>query len=105
RLSRKECVMGKAINTLSLRGFKSIKAIENLELRNLNVLIGANGAGKSNFVEFFRMLRAMADEGFQNYVLESGGSDGFLFLGPKATQEIAFRVDFGSNWYQALLQP
>lgn len=97
--------MGKAINTLSLRGFKSIKAIENLELRNLNVLIGANGAGKSNFVEFFRMLRAMADEGFQNYVLESGGSDGFLFLGPKATQEIAFRVDFGSNWYQALLQP
>ncbi len=34
-----------------LRGFKSIKDMY-LELRPLNVLIGANGAGKSNFVSF-----------------------------------------------------
>jgi len=97
--------MGRAIDTLTIKGFKSIKSLEKFELQNLNVLIGANGAGKSNFVEFFRMLRAMADERFQTYVLESGGSDGFLFLGPKVTKEITCRVDFGDNWYAHALQP
>ena len=97
--------MGTPIDTITLRGFKSIEFLEAFELTSLNVLIGANGAGKSNFVEFFRMLRAMADEAFQNYVLESGGSDGFLFLGPKVSKEISCRVGFGKNWYAHTLQP
>ncbi len=97
--------MADPIRTLSIKGFKSIKSLEEFELRNLNVLIGANGAGKSNFVEFFRMLRAMADEGFQTYVRTLGGSDGFLFLGPKVTHEITARLDFGKNWYEMELRP
>ncbi len=32
-----------------LKGFKSIKDMD-LALRPLNILIGANGAGKSNFI-------------------------------------------------------
>ncbi len=55
------------IDSISLTGFKSIESLEAFELRKLNILIGANGAGKSNFVDFFRMLRAMADESFQAY--------------------------------------
>ena len=97
--------MGRAIDKITLKGFKSIESIESFELQKLNVLIGANGAGKSNFVDFFRMLRAMADEAFQNYVLEAGGGDGFFFLGPKVTKEISFRVDFGHNWFAQELQP
>jgi predicted ATPase len=97
--------MGRAIDTISIKGFKSIQSLEELELRKLNVLIGANGSGKSNFVDFFRMLRAMADEAFQNYVLESGGGDGFLFLGPKVTKEISSCIKFGSNWLEQVLQP
>ena len=57
-----------------LSGFKSIKTMD-LELRRLNVLIGANGAGKSNFVSFFKMLNAMTkgpDGGLQNYVASVG---------------------------------
>ena len=38
-----------AISTLSIAGFRSIRKLENLHLSNLNVLIGANGSGKSNF--------------------------------------------------------
>ena len=53
--------MAKPIDKITLKGFKSIKALEDFELRKLNVLIGANGAGKSNFVDFFRMLRAVAN--------------------------------------------
>jgi predicted ATPase len=97
--------MAKAIDKITLTGFKSIKALEAFELGKLNVLIGANGAGKSNFVDYFRMLRAMADEAFQQYVLEAGGGDGFLFLGPKVTKRISSRVEFGSNWFEQVLQP
>jgi len=97
--------MGQPINKITLKGFKSIESLESFELRKLNVLIGANGAGKSNFVDFFKMLRAMADEAFQTHVLEAGGGDGFLFLGPKVTKEITSRVEFGLNWFEQVLQP
>jgi len=36
-----------------LEGFRSIKQGE-VSLRALNILIGGNGAGKSNFVSFFK---------------------------------------------------
>jgi predicted ATPase len=89
----------------TLRGFKSIESLEELKLRKLNVLIGANGAGKSNFIDYFRMLRTFADESFQQFVLDSGGGDGFLYLGPKVTPAISSRIEFGSNAYEFKLQP
>lgn len=42
------------IATLTIKGFKSIKDLNNLRLNSLNVLIGANGVGKSNFVDYVR---------------------------------------------------
>jgi predicted ATPase len=47
--------MSDAIRKLTIEGFKSIRELKNFELRRMNVLIGANGAGKSNFVGFFRL--------------------------------------------------
>ena len=41
--------MGRALDKISIKGFKSIKELAGFELGNLNVLIGGNGAGKSNF--------------------------------------------------------
>ncbi len=49
--------MGQPIDKITLKGFKSIRDLEDFPLRNLNILIGANGAGKSNFVSFFTFLR------------------------------------------------
>ena len=46
------------LKRLVLNGFKSIKSLD-LELRRMNVLIGENGAGKSNLVSFFKMLNEM----------------------------------------------
>ncbi len=92
--------MGAPLKSLTLEGFKSVKSLQAFELRSLNVLIGANGAGKSNFVDFFRMLRALADEGFQKYVNEQGGADGFFFLGPKVTRQISAHLEFGQNVYE-----
>ncbi len=97
--------MKRPIDRLTLRGFKSIESLDGFELRSLNVLIGANGAGKSNFVELFRLLRVFADEAFQEYVRDSGGGDGFLFLGPKVTSSITARLDFEANSYEFTLKP
>jgi predicted ATPase len=70
-----------------LKGFKSIKAMD-LELRPLNVLIGANGAGKTNLVSFFEMLKASLDARLDGYVGRHGGPNAFLHLGAKKTSEI-----------------
>ena len=96
--------MGYPLGKIALQGFKSIKILEDFELNNLNVLIGANGAGKSNFVDFFRMLRAMIDEKFQMYVNDRGG-DGLFFLGPKQTNKIKAGLEFGENVYRFELAP
>ncbi len=97
--------MGQPLNRLSLSGFKSIRSLEDFELKKLNILVGANGAGKSNLVSFFRMLRAMSEEGMANFVTENGGADGFLFNGPKETPQIAAHLKFGQNEYKFALAP
>jgi len=97
--------MGRQIDKITLRGFKSIKALDDFPLQSLNILIGANGAGKSNFVDFFRLLRAMADENLQRFVLEHGGPDGFFFMGPKFTPRISARLEFGRYAYEFDLAP
>ena len=41
------------LDWITVKGFKSIKSVEELDLRPINILIGANGAGKSNFIGVF----------------------------------------------------
>jgi predicted ATPase len=97
--------MGRPIDKITLSGFKSIESLKDFKLEKLNVLIGANGAGKSNFVDFFRMLRALADEAFQKFVNSQGGGDGLFFLGPQVTREIFAHLEFGANVYEFILSP
>ncbi len=92
--------MKKALDSVSITGFKSIRALEQFELNKLNILIGANGAGKSNFVSFFRMLRAMSEERLSIFVTESGGADGFFLGGPKETPQIEAHLKFGQNGWK-----
>lgn len=66
------------LKRLTVRGFKSIRELEDFELRGLNVLIGANGAGKSNFISLFWMLAELVEQRLQLYVRESDGRDALL---------------------------
>jgi predicted ATPase len=105
--------MPHALDNLTIKGFKSIQQVEDFELANLNILIGGNGAGKSNFIDFFRMLRAMmelplpglASASLQTYIADAGGSDDFLFNGPKITAQIEVKTMFGENGYRFKLVP
>lgn len=76
-----------------LKGFKSIKEMD-LELRPLNVLIGANGAGKSNLVSFFKMLNEMMAMRLQEYVGTTGRAQSILHFGPKVTPQVEARLEF-----------
>jgi len=87
------------LKSLTIRGFRSIEALESFEPGDICVLIGANGAGKSNFIEFFRMLRSMADEAFQSYA-QKIGPEHLFFFGPKRTPKIEARLEFGQNVYE-----
>jgi predicted ATPase len=102
-----------SLNKITLKGFKSIRSLVGFELTNLNVLIGGNGAGKSNFIDFFRLLRAMMELSLPNlsssslktYIANGGGSDDFLFNGPKVTAHIEAEMRFGDNGYLFKLVP
>lgn len=61
-----------AIRKIRVKNFKSFKDLE-VELGNLNILIGANASGKSNFVEIFRFLRDIQTSGLDNAISLQGG--------------------------------
>src|SRR5437016_12728172 len=98
--------MSETIKSLSIEGFKSIRLLEDFELRALNVLIGANGAGKSNFVSFFRLLRELIEKRLQVAMHTSeGGADACLYLGPRVTKRFTAKLYFGKNGYEFALVP
>jgi predicted ATPase len=97
--------MGDTIKKLTIEGFKSIRKLEDFKLLPLNVLIGANGAGKSNFVGFFRLLRELIEQRLQLALAMEGGADTSLYMGPKVTQRLVGKLYFGSNGYNFALVP
>jgi predicted ATPase len=70
-----------ALDYITIRGFKSISSVEKLELRPVNILIGSNGSGKSNFVGVFGFLHAIREGRLRDYVTEAGGAEKVLHFG------------------------
>lgn len=94
----------KQLSRLVLRGYKSIAECD-IELGKLNVLIGANGAGKSNFIGFFRLINRILDKHLQTSVGDAGGPDALLHFGRKRTEDLRAEMYFGSNGYRFTLKP
>ena len=95
------------LKRLSLSGFKSIREVSDLELGAINVLIGANGAGKSNLVGFFRMLNFMMTGALQDFIGRSGRAQSLLHYGPKVTPQLTAALELetekGLNRYECTL--
>lgn len=92
------------LKQINLKGFKSIRELA-LDLRSLNVMIGANGAGKTNFISVFKLLNEMVAGNFQNAVTHGGGAGTFLHFGEKTTDEIEVELRFGPNGYHCVWAP
>ncbi len=94
-----------SLDKLTIKGFKSIKEVVDLELNKLNIVIGGNGAGKSNLVSFLKMLRALIDGQLNKYIMENGGANDLLFNGRKITKAMAFETWFGDHGFRFRLIP
>ncbi len=94
-----------SLDQLTIRGFKSIRELEGFELKPLNLFIGANGAGKSNLISFFRMLHALMEGNLTSYVIDNGGMSDLLFNGRKATESMYFETRFGDRGHRFTLKP
>ena len=85
------------LDWITVKGFKSIGCIERLELHAINLLIGANGSGKSNFIGIFSFLQAIRDKRLRDYVGRAGGADRLLHFGSKVTEELTVHVSFAGE--------
>jgi predicted ATPase len=98
--------MGVRLTRISIAGFKTIRDLSGLEPKNLNVLIGTNGAGKSNFISFFRFMQWMLSPPgqMQLHIRDSGGASAILHYGsqrtPQMTGHVVLETDAGTNEYE-----
>src|SRR5437868_8853186 len=71
-----------SLDRIEIAGYKSIAKLD-LTLSKLNVLIGANGAGKSNFISLFSLLNDLVERRLQEHVARAGGAGTLLHFGEK----------------------
>lgn len=86
-----------AIDWITVQGFKSLKDIEKLRLNDVNVIIGSNGSGKSNFINVFSFLNFIRDGKLKEYVATSGGASSILYMGLKETDSIKIHLSFSNE--------
>lgn len=96
---------------ITIKGFKSIRELHEFEVQPLNILIGGNGAGKSNFIQAFKLLHAIEQQRLGVYSLQQSANK-LLHYGQKHTDAIELEVVFGApnrpyfeNIYRARLVP
>jgi predicted ATPase len=85
------------LETLNLKGFRSIKELESFTLGPITVLIGANGSGKSNLIGFFQMMNHVMQGGLQRFLQVGGGASNFLHFGPAQTPFVSAALSFHSD--------
>ncbi|MDR3298573.1 MAG: AAA family ATPase [Candidatus Accumulibacter sp.] len=84
------------LKRISVQGFKSIEQ-QTIELGALNVVIGANGSGKSNLIGVFRLLERVLSRNLQLYV--ASDPDRVLFHGRKKTPALSLDFVFDDDLY------
>ncbi|HCK64736.1 MAG TPA: chromosome segregation protein SMC [Anaerolineae bacterium] len=91
------------LKTISIKGYKSIRELDNFPLTSLNILIGANGSGKTNFISAFKLINQIVEENLQVFISQQGGADNLLYFGRKTTESLQIDLEFGNNGYSCNL--
>lgn len=90
------------LNRIIIDGYKSIHHVD-LELRPINILIGSNGVGKTNFISFFRLINIIYEQRLHNYTMQNS-AERLFYYGRKQTKELKGYLEFGDNAYGVTLQ-
>ena len=94
---------GEMLRKIEIAGYRSIRNAA-IDLSNINILIGANGAGKSNFISVFTLIQKMISLDLQSTVSKYGATS-LLYNGPKETDEIMIKASFDNSAYGFTLKP
>ena len=88
--------MQNALDYISIKGFRSIRE-EKLELHPINILVGANGSGKSNVVSVFSFLNELRRGNLRSYTEQRGGANRILHFGSKVTSTLEIKISFSNS--------
>ncbi|MFC9250687.1 AAA family ATPase [Amycolatopsis thailandensis] len=91
------------LTSIEIEGFTSIRSAR-VELGAMNVLIGANGAGKSNFVHALELLGRIVEGELGLFVGLNGGASALLTVG-ESPSRIHLELEAESSSYEASLVP
>ncbi len=80
------------LRRIRVKNFKTFDDLD-LELGDLNVFVGANASGKSNFIHILEFLRDIAVSGLENAVSLQGDVEFLrnINIGADAPSEFVFR--------------
>ncbi|MCQ2104654.1 MAG: AAA family ATPase [Fibrobacter sp.] len=82
------------LSKITVRGFKSYNQdLHELELSDVTVLLGANGAGKSNLISFFNLIAHGMTNALQDYI-KKNDVNSLLHFGSQNTQDMSFSFRF-----------
>lgn len=82
------------IESIHIKGFRSLADVKVDNLSNPMVMLGINGAGKSNILRFLELLQKMCHHQLGEFVQQQGGADDQLFGGRRVTQQIEAAISF-----------
>ena len=89
------------IDRIHIKNFKSIRDSGDIKIEPINILIGANGVGKSNFISFFKMLNSIFKKRLWQYIADNNYENGILYFGRKKSKfiegSIVFRPELKKN--------
>ncbi|MGW0519092.1 AAA family ATPase [Crossiella sp. NPDC003009] len=91
------------LRRLEIEGFTSIRSAT-VDLGRLNVLVGANGAGKSNFIRALELLGRIVDEDLEYFVGKNGGAAALL-NSSRDVAAVRLQLDAAPHGYAAVLEP
>ena len=80
-----------SLRTLALSGYRSYNndlAHNTIGFNDINIIIGANGVGKSNLISFLDMISFMMTRGLRAYVARQGGTQPLFHFGAEQTDKI-----------------
>ena len=90
------------LSRVIIDGYKSIQHTD-VELRPINILIGSNGVGKTNFISFFKLINIIYEQRLHNYTMQNSAEKLFHY-GLKQTSELKGYLAFEDNAYEVRLQ-
>jgi predicted ATPase len=97
------------LKKIQLIHFRSFFQTE-VDIKNINVLIGGNGAGKSNFISLFPMLNYIQIGRLGDWIANKGGFDNIVYNGIQENEFINLSFFFeaesanGQNIYELSLR-